>query len=145
MQESLLNRYKQDAKEEALQELSNQRDREAKEQKDYESYIDAQLEALEDDHNVDLTSDAPAARKARRELLELVEKLSPKNEDGEITGFADFGTSWDVYSERRQKSTSVQQKKEIAAQTMNRSGNVDGKKVNDDANLAYLRSIGINV
>lgn len=140
----LLNDATAKGKEAALQELKEERVREAEAQKNYESFIDSELEAIEDEHNVDITSDAPAARKLRREFLETVQKLSPKDEDGTITSFADFGGVWDSFNEKRAKPDNSRAK-ELASRTMAPTGSVDSSKAEDDSNRAYLRSIGINV
>lgn len=140
----LLNDATSKGKELALQELKEERAREAEAQKNYESFIDSELEAIEDEHNVDITSDSPAARKMRREFLEAVQKLSPKDQDGTITGYADFGAVWETFSEKRAKPDNSRAK-EAAARSMAPTGAVDTAKVNEDANLAYLRSVGIQV
>lgn len=111
------------AKAEALEEFENKQVEAQKQEKEYESFIDAQLENLEDEHNIDLTSDSPQARKTRREFLELVQDLSPKDESGTITGYADFESTFDVYQKTLPKSTdSTNRAKEIASRSMQRSG-----------------------
>lgn len=112
------------AKREMLEEIESRQSQVVEEQKQYESFIDEQLEDLEDRHNVDLTSDAPQARKARREFLELVQNLSPKNESGELTDYADFDSTFSVYQKTRteDKSETTNRQKEIAARSMQRSG-----------------------
>lgn len=140
----LLNDATSKGKDLALQELKEERAREADAQKKYETFIDSELEALEDEHGIDLTSDAPAARKLRREFLEAVQKLSPKDTDGTITNFADFGGVWDSFSEKRAKPDNSR-RQQIADRSMAATGNVDTSKATEDANLAYLRSIGIQV
>lgn len=94
------------------------------EQKQYESLIDSELEALEDEYNVDLTSDAPKARKERREFLELIQNLSPKDSNGTITGYADFGSTFDIYQKTRTQDKSpetITRQKELASRSMQRS------------------------
>ncbi len=125
MQERLLQQATQRAKQEAIEEMQQQQFDAQQQQKDFESFIDTELENLEDTYNVDLTSNAPAARKARRELLEMVQQLSPKDEDGTILNFADFGSTFDVYqkTQTEDKSEITNKKKEIAAKSMQNSGN----------------------
>lgn len=130
------------AKEEALKEFEDRQTRAVEEQRQYETLIDSELEALEDEHNVDLTSDAPAARKARREFLEMVQSLSPKDKDGTITGYADFESTFEIYQSRQEKPD-VSRNKEIASRSMQRSGSVDTTKASDDSARNYLKSIGI--
>lgn len=121
----LLNDFAARAKEQALEEFRSSVAEEQAQQKQFESFIDNELESIEDDFDVDLTSDAPAARKMRHDLKELVEKLSPKDENGNLTGYADFKETFELLQARREKTaTATEQKKEIAARTMSKPGNV---------------------
>ena len=114
------------AKREALKEVEAANVQRRKEEKDYENFITDELENLEDRFSVDLTSDAPAARKARRDFLEVVQNLSPKDEAGTITGFADFETSFDLYqktkTESKQNNASNERRREISGASMQRPG-----------------------
>lgn len=118
----VISENRQKAKEEALEEMDRKQVQAVEEQKKYESLIDNELESLEDEYNVDLTSDSPKARKARRELLELVERVSPKDESGEITGYADFGATYDMYRKSKaEDKVDNSRREEIADRSMKRS------------------------
>ena len=131
-------------KEDALREFEARQAQEKQAQTKYEEQITSQLEAIEDEYDVDLTSSAPAAKKARMEFLDLVQKLSPKNEDGELAGYADFNSTFEIYKQTKQKPD-ASRNKELASRTMKQSGSVNSDKAADDANLNYLRSIGLKV
>lgn len=123
LQERLLDQHTQRAKEEALLEYEARQQQAVEEQQGFESFIDDQLENLEDTYNVDLTSDAPKARKARREFLELVQNVSPKDGDGSITGYADFNSTFELYHKtqttERPSEVSLRQK-ELSSRSMQR-------------------------
>lgn len=126
IQEHMLSNVKTQAKEEAIREIEERQNREREEQRRFESFIDSQLESLEDAYDVDLTSDSPAARKARRELLDMVTELSPKDEDGVITGYADFDSTFKVYQRTQTKvepkrDETVIKAKQIAGRSMQQS------------------------
>lgn len=145
---TLLESVKFQAKEEALNEVRADQQRSIQEQKQYESFIDSQLEEIEDEYNVDVTSDAPAARKARREFLEVVQTLSPKDEEGTITGYADFSGAWEMYQLRRSQEKSSEtsnRQKELADRSMTKSGQMDTSKTDADATRSWLRQHGIGV
>lgn len=110
------------AKELALQEIEERQESSQREQRQFESFIDDKLEGLEDQYDVDLTSDAPQARKARREFLEMVQKFSPKDEDGTITGYADFDETYQAYRQGAEEKRDTSRNKEIASRSMQRSG-----------------------
>lgn len=125
----VLNEKTSAAKEEALREYEGRQAEAAKEQTKMEEFIESEFEALEDEHGIDLTSDAPAARKARRELLEIVEKLSPKDENGEPTAYADFGASFEMYQKTKVAAKEAPtRQKEIAARSMQQSGQGAGSE-----------------
>lgn len=143
----ILEETKFEAEENALKRFNEQQLEIANEEKQYESFIDEQLEAIEDEHGIDLTSDAPKARKARREFLGMVQDLSPKNGDGTITDYADFGSVFDVYQKTQieKPDESLNRRKEIASRSMQRSGSINYSKENDDTNKRFLRENGIRI
>ncbi len=114
----------------ALKEFESRQAEAQKKQAEFDKFVGDELEYLEDQYKTDLTSDAPAARKARREFLELVQKVSPKDDNGEITGWADFDTTFDLYQKTKSDKaapSSVEKQKEIAARTMQRPGSGQGE------------------
>lgn len=132
------------AKEEALQELRAEQAREAAAVKEYEAKIDAEFENIEDEYDVDLTSNAPAAKKARNDLIAMVQKLSPKDEHGNVKEYADFSAAWDVLQSQKEKKDNSRNK-DIASRGTQASSEADTSKLAEDRTRAYLRSQGINV
>lgn len=132
------------AKREALEEFQEQRKKEDSEVKQYESLIDSQIEAIEDEYNVDLTSTNPTAKKARKEFLDMIVKLSPKDEEGNITNYADFSSTFEVYQSTIEKPN-ASRNKELASRSMQKSGQADTAQLEDDATRNYLKSIGIRL
>lgn len=119
----LLNDYSDRGYQKAVEEIETRNQKRISEEREFETYIDNELETLEDEYSVDLTSDAPAARKTRRELLELVQKLSPKDEQGELTAYADFGETFELYRSTQARPTpTTERAKEIAARSMETGG-----------------------
>lgn len=122
LHQELLNDAESRAEERALTRMKSSQAEEAAQEREYQTFITGELEAIEDAFDVDLTSNAPAARKTRSEFLDLVEKLSPKDAGGDVVGFADFESTWDVYQSRK-KEAPASRAKEVAARTMQKSGN----------------------
>lgn len=136
-------RYSDKAKAEALEEFRSLQAQVAEERRKAESFVTSELESIEDDFDVDLTSDSPAARKRRAGLLELVEKLSPKDKDGNITDYADFGTAYEIYQSREQKRDATR-KKAVVTRTMTKSGtSASTKTPQDEAAEKWLKENGI--
>lgn len=128
LQKEMLDGVAKEAREGALQEFETRQKASADESAKFESFIDAELEDIEDEFNVDVTSDAPAARKARREFLELVQELSPKDDSGSITAYADFGAAWKQYAARKAGAPADNSRnKDLADRSMVRSGAGQGE------------------
>lgn len=147
LNKELFEDYAKKAKDEALSEVDARQKKVADQQKEFESFIDAELEGIEDEFDVDVTSDSPAARKARREFLELVEKLSPKDGSGVITGYADFGEAWQLYQKQKAepKDGTVDKKKDLASRGMQRGGGEEpAEKQRTPGFFGWMNDAGIN-
>lgn len=148
LQSDILNDYKAQAKEEALQEVKEQQVESARQQKQFESFIDSELEEIEDEFNVDVTSDSPAARKARREFLEMVQQASPKDDNGTITAYADFGTVWEFYQLKQAKNKdkgSNERQKDISSLSMSKSnGGTSGEPTITPGFDGWRKDYGLN-
>jgi hypothetical protein len=129
---------KDEAKREALEEMSA-RQREAQEAEQHESArLDAMLEELEDEFNVDLTS--KKAKELREGFFKRLERLSPKDENGDIIQYADHRAVWEDYSNRLQKRTETRAK-EVSDRSMQQSTSATANK-SHDPNWEALKQIG---
>jgi hypothetical protein len=126
VQAKLLESHGERVRQETIKEIEARQSKAREEQKQFESFIDTKLEDLEDQFGVDLTSNAPTAKKARREFLEMVDSLSPKDQNGTITGYADFGSTFELYQKTSTKTPAanetVNRAKELASKSMQASG-----------------------
>ncbi len=125
-QSQLLEKVKQQAKQEAMAEFDSRFQKQAEEEKKYEGFITSGLESIEDSFGIDLTSNSPAAKKDRTQFLELVAKISPKDEAGNVLNYADFESTWELYQatkqlEQRKNDRQTEQKKDISSRSMARS------------------------
>lgn len=147
LHQQILNDEIAKAKKEIIDSVHEERVREQQEVKRQEEYIDSELESLEDDLGIDLTSNAPSAKKARNGFLEALMKLSPKDESGNIKEYADAGSAWEYYTLKNpvKPSKTAQRQKELSSKGMDNPGNADATKAKDDSQRDYLRSIGINI
>lgn len=129
-----------DAAVEKFREEQRRGDAEVKRQ---QAHLDEMLENIEEEHGVDLTSNTPAARKARQGFFTLLEKLSPK-ENGVVKEYADALETWSLYQERQAKPA-PSRAKEISARSMVKSGasSAPEQTAEDKAAEKYLKEIGI--
>lgn len=117
----LLRDFEARAKESAVAEMEERQSARDSEVQKFEADVANELEAIEDEYDVELTANTPQARKARTEFLTLVEKLSPKDEVGNITAYADFAETWELYQLKQAKSAPTQ-RANMAARSMESGG-----------------------
>ena len=123
LNKGILTDFMKQAEANAVKTVEDRQAAQRAQQQAFEEFISEELESIEDEFNVDVTSDAPAAKKARREFLELVQSLSPKDDNGQVTGYADFGESWKIYQDRKRAAAPDKTRnKEVAARGMVKSG-----------------------
>jgi hypothetical protein len=138
--QSLLEDTRKQARQEAFEDLQKAQAEQQAEQKDEEKFIDDQLDNIEDEYGVDLTSNSPQGRKNRSDFLTMVSKFSPKDEQGNIKEYADFGEVYDTFKDTRKADTSRQ--KDLASRSMAKSGS-SASPTRDVATEKYLQSLGI--
>ncbi len=136
-----LSKAEERATEKALAKFQAAQAEQVKAQRDAQRFIDDELESIEEEHGIDLTSDSPQARKACREFLDLVQKASPKDGNGDIKEYADFGAVFDLYNTRREPKQPTRNQ-DLASRSMVRSGNTQGSVANK-ATEDYLKQAGI--
>jgi hypothetical protein len=122
----------------ALEEFEARQSSVTSEQKEYEGFIDKQLVSLEEEHNIDLTSNAPGAVKNRKEFLELVERLSPKDSRGAIKEYADFDSTFEIYKGMKSKPE-PSRAKELASRSMQTSTG-SGREVAPEGPMTFAKA-----
>lgn len=118
--------------------LSESKQEEAREQEEADKELENAYEGIKETFDVDLTSNP----KLRSEFLTFVEKIAPKDEDGDIINFPDMSSAWETFSEINKGQPS--RAKQLASRGMSRSSeasNVQIKKVNWNAVEEYLDSL----
>lgn len=127
---------KEKAKQEAIEELEARRNKEVQSVREEEGKLDDIIENLEEEYDVDLTNSAD-----RKGFLTLLEKLSPKDKDGNIIEYADPDSTFELYLSRKEKAST--KAKELANRSMVRSGASTGSKLEEDSTVRFLRENGI--
>lgn len=124
------------ARESALNELREEQRREAARVKEEERKLDSMVEDLEDAYSVTFTPDM------QKTYFKLMEKMSPKDADGNITDYADPHAVYEVFTERLTKKPD-NRAKDLSSRSMVTSGASKQSNLQDDAQQRYLREIGI--
>jgi hypothetical protein len=130
------------AEERAFERLMKSQSEEEEEVQKYESEIESQIEEIEDKFDVDLTSGSKESSRSRAEFLNLLSALSPKDKEGNITNYADFEKTFEMYQNSKEKPD-ASRNKELASRSNQKSGPISTQKTEDDATKNYLRSIGL--
>jgi hypothetical protein len=90
-----------------------------------EETLDNALEEIEEGFNVDLTSNTPVARKTRIDFMKFVERIAPKDRNGNVTDYPDMQAAFETFQSTRQ--TQPSRAKDLASRSMNRSSEVSNK------------------
>ena len=139
--QDLLNQTREEASAKALEAIQGQQQEEQAEVAESQRELDTMLEDIEDEYDVDLTSDSPSARKARQGFYSTLEKVSPKNEDGMVKEYADPIATWDYFQSQQTKEPN--RSKEIASRGNVSSGTSGGSKLEVQATERFLKDSGI--
>lgn len=84
------------------------------------------FESIEDTFNVDFN----ANKKLRTDFIEFIEKIAPKNEDGEIREYPDFLETFKLFQEINKRPNT--RAKELASRSMNRGGEASQAQIPTD-------------
>lgn len=139
--QSLLEDVAKRTKEETLSEIESSRQDSSRQVEVEKNTIETNLESIEDTYNVDLSGSSERSAGIRNAFLEFVEKLSPKDSEGNIEEYADFESSWELFQERIQKSNSRQ--KDLGSRGLTRSTGTTTDNTQDKLAQDFLRREGI--
>lgn len=97
--------------------------------------LDSMIEEIEDESRT--TVDAPT----RKAFFSLLERLSPKDVNGEVKEYADHHAVWEELQARRQPQNT--RAKDLASRSMVRTGASPSSSSGEDATQRFLRENGI--
>lgn len=117
----VLNGLEEKGAEKALREFEARMQAEKEEERKAEAELTEAFANIEDTYEVDLTSNAPMARKTRNEFIDFVKKIAPKNEEGEVVDYPDFNEAFQVFQEMRKTTPQPNRAKDLASRSMTRS------------------------
>ena len=133
---------KEQAKREVLEEYEARSTREQEAVAEAENILDSMLDDLEDEFNVDLTS--PEAEQERINFYRMLERMSPKDSQGDIVNYADHYAVFEAYQARKTALGTTNPAKELAARGMtDGNGGVSKSNIQTDAIERFLKENGI--
>lgn len=123
--ERALNNVDQRASEKAIAKLDELRLEELNADREAERELSDALDSIEETYSVDITSNNTLARKNRTEFIAYVEKIAPKNRNGDVVAYPDMISAWEEFSEKKKANVQPNRAKELANRGMTRSSEVN--------------------
>lgn len=139
--QQLLDKTATRAKQEALDEFNRAQQAAEREVTVQGKLIDDEIEAIEDTYGVDLSGSTESSQKLRTYFLNLVEKLSPKDAQGNITSYADFDSTWELTQERLQRTNT--RNKDLGSRGMTKSNSSPAVTTEKTSSERWLKDQGI--
>jgi len=131
--EAALKRVYEKSKEDAVAEVETRTSRGSQAIRSEEQKLDDMVDEVEDEFGRDLSPED------KRGFYSLLDRLSPKDEDGDIIEYADPITTYELYEARKGRASN--RAKETASRSMTRSGASQPSKLEDDANWRAVKDI----
>lgn len=134
----------QEAEERAFNRLSQREQESIQADQQAEEELENAFDSIEENYDVDITSNNPIARKTRQEFVSFVEKIAPKDRNGDIIDYPDMTSAWETFSEIKKSNQQPSRAKELASRSMARSSEAQSKqpeKVDWNAVDAYMDSL----
>ena len=114
--------------EKALQAIQAQQQEEQEVYKEAENEVEQGFENIEETFGVDL--DAPQSSKMRNNFIDFVQRISSKDEDGNIVEYPDFTESFQIFQEMNKKTMpSNSRNKELASKSISRGSDASNAPV----------------
>lgn len=142
--ENALGNVDQRASKIALDKIDEIKNRENQQDREAQQELDDAFDEIEDSFGVDITSNNAIAKKLRTEFVTFVEKIAPKDRNGDIIDYPDMNSAWETFSAIRKANTVPSRNKELANRGMARSTETSTqpqKRVTFNDADAYIESL----
>lgn len=130
---------KEAAKAEVLEAIREEREIETRAVVEAENTLDSMIEELEDEFGVDIEG----SKTHLTGFLNLLERMSPKDREGNIIQYADHFAVWEEYQDRLSRKAQANPAKDLASRSMTQSGAPAESNLTQDVTERYLREHGI--
>lgn len=90
---------KDEAKLEALREIEARSEEEQQAEIQAQNEVSEALDDIEDTFNIDITSNAPQAKKIRSDFIDFVKRVAPKDAYGDIVSYPDFRSTFEIFKD----------------------------------------------
>ncbi len=124
------------ATEKAVKAYQDEKLKEQDELANEEKELDSMVEEIEDEYGVTLDANT------QKGFFTLLEKLSPKDKNGNVIEYADHHAVWEEFQVRKAPANN-NRAKDLASRSMTRTGASPTAGVAEDSNERWLRDNGI--
>ena len=120
--EKALHSREERVREEALREIDNRVDEEKQAEAQALNELQEGFENIQDTFGVDITSNKPQAVATRKEFIDFVKRVAPKDDDGQVVEFPDLEETFQLFQDiQKSKQPTSNRAKELAARSTARS------------------------
>ena len=116
--------------EKALKYFQEQQEQEEQVYKEAENEVEQGFENIEEQFGIDL--DSPQSSKTRNDFIDFVQRISPKDSEGNIVEYPDFVETFSVFQDINKKTVSNSRNKELASKSISRSTDASNAPVSGD-------------
>lgn len=124
-----------EAVKQARAEAREEQEQATRDVRDAEKELDSMVEEIEDENSTILNDTQ------KKGFFTLLERMSPKDDEGNVIHYADPHAVWEVYQSRTQKTDN--RAKDLSSRSMVQSGSSKGSKLEEDVAERFLKENGI--
>ncbi len=126
-----------DAENRAYNRIKSEQQQQVEEQRKAEGILDGFIEDIEDTYDVSMTEAMETS------YFKLLQKMSPKDSQGNVTGYADPHAVWEVFQDKLKSKGTNNRSKELSNRSMTQSGTQQQSTLQNDTDAKFLRENGI--
>lgn len=108
-------------RQEALDEIDRRVDEEREAEIEATNELVEGFESIEDTFGVDITSNKPSAVATRKEFVDFIQRIAPKDEDGQVVEFPDLEETFRLFQDTKKGAQPSNRAKELASRSVGRS------------------------
>lgn len=112
------------AEERAFNRLTKEQKAQIESEKQDIAELENAFETIEENYGVDISSNTTSAKKTRQEFVSFVERIAPKDKNGEISEYPDMASAWETFQDIQKSKQTPSRAKELASRSMARSNEV---------------------
>jgi hypothetical protein len=116
-----LNSLDQRASQKAIDALQNIQNEEAEADAEAVNELEEAFDNIENTFDVDITSNNAIAKKTRQEFVSFVERIAPKDRNGDIVDYLDMVQAFETFSEIKKSTATPSRAKDLASRGMRNS------------------------